>query len=581
MKSYSIRAVLPEETDRMLAKYPPLLKGLLFSRGIKTEEEAERFLNPDYERHTHSPFLLKGMDKAAERITEALKNGERIAVWSDYDADGIPGGVILHDFFKKLGYKNFENYIPHRHHEGFGLNFSGIDEVAERGATLLITVDCGIADEEKVKYAKGRGLDVVITDHHEPPQSGAPSAFAVVNHKQDGCEYPEKILCGAALAFKLVQALTFKLSTLNFKLATIFPVPKGWEKWLLDMVGIATLSDMVPLTGENRVLAHFGLKVLRKSPRRGLVKLLRKLRVEQRFLTEDDVGFTLSPRINAASRMGVPMDAFALLTATDENEAEKWSEHLNKINDERKGLVASMVKEIRQTMRKKFGDEEKKHSLIVMGNPNWRPSLLGLVANTLLGSFGCPVFLWGRNGDGIIKGSCRSATVSVVNLMAGSSAGTFMEYGGHEYSGGFSVSHEKIHILEEALVCALKKMPKTEEESGESFIDGQLSVDEVNYETFSHIEKLAPFGEGNPKPLFMFKKAEVKKVEQFGREKQHLKLVLSKSNGTYVNAIKFYAKPDDFAFALQSGGPVNLVAHLERSTFGDRVEFRLRIVDIL
>src|SRR3990167_8492496 len=203
---------------------------------------------------------MKDMEKAVERIVRAMQNNERIAIFSDYDADGIPGAVVLHDFFKKIGYANFENYIPDRHGEGFGLNAGAIEELAERGAKLLITIDCGIADTEEVSRANNLGMEVIITDHHLLSHF-IPPAYAILNPKQPDCAYPEKMLCGSGVIFKLIQALTTRLATSNWQLKT------GQEKWLLDMVGLATMADMVPLQGENRVFAHYGLTVLRKSRR--------------------------------------------------------------------------------------------------------------------------------------------------------------------------------------------------------------------------------------------------------------------------------------------------------------------------
>jgi len=372
------------------------IDNLLFHRGVKTSEEKEKFLNPDYEKHIHNPFLLKDAEKSAKRIIKAIENNEKIVIYSDYDADGIPAGVILHDFFKKIGFNNFINYIPHRHDEGFGLNNDAIEQFANDKVDLIITLDCGIGDIEAVKLAKQKEIDVIITDHHEP-HTELPPAFAIVDHKQKDCNYPEKILCGSGIAFKLVQAI------LQIKR---FEMKEGQEKWFLDMVGIATLSDMVPLIGENRVFASYGLKVLRKSPRKGLMRLFDHLRMNQRYITEDDIGFMIAPRINAASRMGVPMDAFLLLSTDNDDEAHKYVEHLDHINNERKGIVASLVKEVKKIIKERY--TENPRNVIVAGNPEWKPSLVGLVANICAEEFSKPVFLWGRDGDGVIKGSCRS-----------------------------------------------------------------------------------------------------------------------------------------------------------------------------
>jgi len=259
MGTYTLRDELPSSIREELSEYPPLMQELLYFRGIGTAEEAFHFLKPDYEEHLHDPFLLPDMEKAVVRILRAIENNEKVVIYSDYDMDGGPGGVILHDFFKKIGYEHFQNYIPHRHEEGYGLNVPAIEQFAKDGATLLITVDCGITDAEQVHVANELGIDVIITDHHLPAKQ-LPEAHAIINPKRKDSTYPFDGLCGAGVAFKVVQALIQKGN---------FELKEGWEKWLLDMAGLATIADMVPLRGENRALAHFGLAVLRKSPRPG------------------------------------------------------------------------------------------------------------------------------------------------------------------------------------------------------------------------------------------------------------------------------------------------------------------------
>ncbi len=550
------------------------IDNLLFHRGIKTPEEKQEFLNPDYNKHIHDPFLLKDAEKAAKRIIKAIENEEKIVIYSDYDADGIPAGVIFHDFFKKIGFKNFTNYIPHRHDEGFGLNTDAIKEFAKEKVNLLVTLDCGISDIDAVKLAKKKGIDVIITDHHEPHEE-LPPAFAIIDHKQKDCEYPEKILCGSGVGYKLIQAI-LKLNRFGLK--------EGHEKWLLDMVGLATLSDMVPLTGENRALAHFGMRVLKMSPRKGLMRLLGHLKIPQKHLTEDDISFMITPRINAASRMGVPMDAFRLLATNDDNEAHEYVQHLDKINNERKGTVAALVKEVKKIIAERHADNPR--NVIVAGNPEWRPSLLGLVANNLAEEYGKPAFLWGRDGDGVIKGSCRSGgTVSVVDLMHKAPAGTFSQYGGHAASGGFAVSNEAIHHLDDHLNVAFDLLAKEDKVIDPDFIDMELLLDDVNWNSYGSVEKLAPFGVGNKKPTFIFRDIKIAGIKEFGKEKNHLELNFKKGNGQSMNAMGFFMTADQFknkkGETIKSTDLIDLVATMEKSMFRGRTELRLRIVDIL
>ena len=553
MKKYSIRPWQGET----------LTEHLLHYRGHITKQQQDSFLNPHYEKDQHDPFLLKDIDTAVDRILKAIKGNESVVVYSDYDTDGIPGAVLFHDFFKKVGFNNFINYIPHRHDEGFGLHKDAIKEFAKEKVDLIITIDCGIADVASVKSANKLGIDVIITDHHMPGDE-IPPAFAIVNPKQEKCAYPEKMLCGSGVAFKLIQALIKKGN---------FDVAVGWEKWLLDMVGIATLSDMVPLTGENRVFAKYGLMVLRKSPRLGLQMLLKKAKTDQRFLTEDDIGFTIGPRINAASRMGVPKDAFKLLSATDIDQASLMVDHLDKINNERKGIVAAMVKEAKSHLKNR-----EDSGVIVLGNPEWKPSLLGLVANTLAEEFVKPVFLWGRDGDGVIKGSCRSDGVTdLVGLMKNTPDTTFLQFGGHAFSGGFSVDNKKIHTLGELLNTAFAQL-KSEKKVVEYLVDAELTLDRIDRETFKSIDLLSPFGVANEKPLFMFRNVTPTTIKSFGKEKNHLELIFTHKLRN-ISAISFFSTPEDWG--MKENVPLTLIAHIEKSMFRAREEIRLRIVDIL
>jgi single-stranded-DNA-specific exonuclease len=587
MTKYALKQNIPVDVDMALSAYHPFVRSLLHSRGITDTEAAEKFLNPNYDADLHDPFLLKGMDKAVKRILKAIDSNEKIGIFSDYDADGIPGAVVLHDFFKKIGYTNFVNYIPLRNEEGFGLSVSAIENLVSRGVKLIITIDCGITDVEEVAAANEAGVDVIITDHHLPAQAGLPpkdklpKAFAIVNPKQKGDGYPEKMLCGSGVIFKVIQALILEIRNSGLEIATTFPV--GWEKWLLDMVGLATLSDMVPLLGENRTLAHYGMKVLQKSPRAGLQKLFSLLKINQKNVTEDDIAFMITPRVNAASRMGVPRDAFLLLSTTDEVEAGMLAQHLNEKNDERKGVVAGMVKEVKKKMEAR--DTEEKH-VLVFGNPEWKPSLLGLVAGSFSDEHEKPVFFWGRNGEsgeeGIIKGSCRSSgDVNVVRLME-KVKDIFVDYGGHHGAGGFSLLQENIHTLEERLNKAFEELSAEGAllDAEENLIDKKISLDDVNWDMYSLVEKFMPFGFENPKPQFLFENVEIAGVKLFGKEQNHLELKFRNSKGKDVTAIAFFCTDKDFDVPLKAGKKINMVSTMEKSTFRNFPELRLRIVDL-
>ena len=336
---------------------------------------------------------------------------------------------------------------------------------------------------------------------------------------------------------------------------------------------------MVPLKGENRVFATYGLKVLRKSPRPGIKKLLKSLKISQKDLTEDDIAFMITPRINVASRMGNPIDAFRLLSTEDEKEAEELVEKLNGLNVERKGAVAGIVKEIHHKIKSRGLDDKK---VIVLGNPSWRPAVLGLVANSLMKEHRKPAFLWGRGEDEILKGSCRSeGETDVVALMQGVTEDIFIDRGGHKMSGGFSVSPEKIHLLEDALQNAYEKIYSEKVESIEDNIaDHLLSINDINFSLWGTVEKLAPFGIDNTKPVFLFKNVKPIEVKFFGKTKEHLEISFLKQDGRKVVAICFFANEDPRFNALTIDTPITLVATLEKSMFRGFPELRLRIVDV-
>jgi single-stranded-DNA-specific exonuclease len=555
----------PDDVQQSLSKYSSFLQQLLYTRGIKTEKEAEAFLHPSYDNDLHDPFLLHDMKVAVERILKAIAMEEHIVIYSDYDCDGIPGGVVLHDFFKSIGYKHFNNHIPHRHYDGFGLSVSAVESLTQKGVQLIVTIDCGTTDVEAVAKAKELGVDVIITDHHQAKET-LPGAVAIVN-PQVGDTYPFKGLCGAGVIFKVVQALIAEGD---------FDLKEGMEKWYLDMVGIATIADMVPLRDENRALAYYGLQVLRKSRRPGLQHLLRKQKADQRYLTEDDIGFTIGPRINASSRMGSPEEAFGMLSTLDEGEAGMYVERLEKLNKERKTMVSAMTKEVHKTM--KLLTEVP--SVIVLGNPEWRPSLVGLTANKLAEEYNRPAFVWGRDGNGKIKGSCRSNGVSSVITIMEEVAGHLLGFGGHHMAGGFEVDEEQIHTLPQAMNDVFIKMGHSADIDSELLVDMDLSLDEINSVVLDEQKMLAPFGMDNAKPLYKFTGVIAKEVSVFGKTKEHTKLHFD-TKGYAREAIAFFKLPTDFTVEPKAGIPMTFLAHLEQSYFTGRPQTRLRIVDIL
>jgi len=553
-----------------LGEYSDIVRTLLRSRGILDTGEAGRFLKVDFLRDSHDPFLLEGMRVAAERVVRAAKAGEKVVVWSDYDCDGIPGGVMLAEVLRTLG-ADVTHYIPHRHDEGYGLNVEGISELAMAGNGLVVTVDLGSTDIEPTAHAKRLGLELIITDHHTVPEV-LPEALAVINPHRQGSEYPFADLCGAGVAWKLVQAVLVLLREEEKNGGAVCPIAEGQEKWLLDLVGMATLADMVPLCGENRALAQYGLLVMRKNRRPGLRALLSLAKLNAEKLTEDDVGFMIAPRINAASRMDSPHIAARLLGEKDLGKVEDAARELQALNDERKSAVAVIVKEARHKLREHGRGAE---SIVVMGSTDWRPGVLGLVANKLMETDNVPVFLWGRHGETDLKGSCRSdGTVHVVEMMRAAS-GVLAGFGGHEMAGGFSLKEERAHELAAALEAAYRQ---TRREVGEEtvFIDLELSLADAD-RALREISQLAPFGVGNPKPLFAFRGALISQLKTFGKHHEHLELMLS-DGSRRLSAIAFFSAPEAFQKAPQEGIQCDVIGHLEAGWNG---RARVRLVEVL
>ena len=526
---------------------------------------------------------MEGMQAAVSRIMDALHAQETVAVWSDYDCDGVPGGALMADFFRSIGYP-IVSYIPERS-EGYGLNKDGILQLHEEGVTLIITVDCGITAIDEVLFAKEHGVEVIITDHHLPrieeaiqgeAQELLPNAVAVLNPHRAACTYPFKELCGTGVAFKLVEALIKKNSDVGCR---YFSFSEGQEKWLLDLVALATVADMVPLVGENRTLVHYGLVVLGKGRRKGLKALLEKMRVPLEYLTEDDISFSIAPKINAASRMKSPRLALELLTTSEEARAKEIAKELVQLNDARKLEGARVAKEVKHRL-----EGTTPGDVIVLGNPDWKPALLGIAATNIVETYQRPVCLWGKDGD-LIKGSCRSdGSVNIVSLMTQASD-VFEEFGGHEHSGGFSVKHDAIHTLQEVLTRVYAKVHNgaTQENNTTPDADITLTISELNQSAYSALRTLAPYGVGNRKPLFALEKVRIEKMIYFGAHKEHIRLSMSDDSARTIEAISFFVQRNAFKETvglLSVGDYVRIVGPFELSVFGSKKEFRLRIEDI-
>lgn len=562
MKQWVVRGEIPDDVSAELAGLPEITKKLLFYRNIKTRKEAEEFLSPQYGSDEHNPLKIFNMDKAVERILKAVRDNERVVVFGDYDADGICASVVFHDFFKKIGFENFHVHIPDRYLDGYGLSAIAIEEFAKQKAKLIITLDCGITNFKETEKANSLGIDVIIIDHHLPPEN-LPPACAVVDLKQKDETYPFNSLAGAGIAFKTVCAI---IKTGRFKIVS------GWEKWLLDVVAIATVADMVPIVKENRTLVHYGLKVLKKTQRPGLLSFYKRCSLSPSYITEDDLSFTIAPRLNVAGRMDHATVSFNLLITQSRQEADWIGGRLEELSAERRRVVDDIMRKIEA----EFGSGEPE--VVATGDESWSPGVLGLTANRVMEKYNCPVFLWGKGG-GNIKGSCRSnGAVHLVDFMNELPKDLFLDIGGHAMSAGFTVELSKAENLKKEIIGLYEKYPKKEIDDVIN-IDKEIKIDEVDWTLFSVIESLQPFGAENPKPVFAFHGVGIFRVKKFGNGGVHLQIDFKRTDGTVISAIGFFmAQEKDFD--LKAGDKIDLAATLEKNCYRGKEELRLRIIDI-
>lgn len=539
----------------------------LFKRiGIEGEEEKKKFLAPDYDRDLHDSKLLPDAEKAFERIFQAITTGEKIAIYSDYDCDGIPGATILSEFLRDLGVRHLEVYIPDRNTLGYGLHKDILEKIINLKTTLLITIDLGTTAKEAIDLAESSGVNVIVIDHHEAPDV-LPKPFALINPKLKNSKYPFKELCGTGLTYKVILGFLEKYRE-------YFKYPVGKEKWLLDLVALSTIADQVPLIDENRTLAKYGLLVMKKGKRPGLLALALKSKINIKNINEDDINFSIAPKINAASRMDEAYKAYQLLSAQDKDVATVLAEDLAQLSDKRKIIVANMLKEANKNIKVR-GFE----NIICVGSPTWSPGLLGLLASKLTEHYKKTTFVWGRTNGAkeIIKGSCRSyGEADVVEIMK-NTKDSFIDIGGHKKAGGFSVKDGEIHELPINLEKAFKKSKNVKEEEAIDFVEFDPFF--VSRQGAQEMDRFSPFGMGNLKPLFEIKDILLEKIKLFGKEKNHIELSLS-LDGQKIQAIAFFKKPEDYKRVPKEGEMISVLGFVEKSFFGGYEKIRIRIEDI-
>ena len=557
---YTVRENPPKDIQDALQVYEPLTQRLLYTRGITNQQEAESFFKKEWA--ATNPYHYNDMEKAARRLLDAVAAGETIGIISDYDCDGIPAAAILYVTLSTLGHKKITHYIPNRNADGFGLNKEGIDKMINHGASVVCILDCGTSNPEEVATMSRSGIDTIILDHHLAGET-VPESFAMINPALEA-NSPEPHPCAAGVTYLLLQALIQQAQQTSL---TQKP-PIGWEKWQLDIVGLATISDMVPMRGINRQFAHYGLQVFRKSPRPGIQALCSALNIDQRSATQDEIAFLIIPRINAASRMGEAETAFSLLTTDDIEKAITLTETLSALNNKRKTTVATMTRSAnRQAEQKNKGKE-----VWVFGSREWKPSLVGLVAQKISESYGKTVFVWGQGGDEtkvVIKGSCRSATCDVHTIMQ-NAADMFAEYGGHRQAGGFTLAANAEVALEDALNAVA--VPK-EQSRHTHTVDTECQANAIAA-IHQLGEQFAPFGIENEPIRIAIPHCTVQEQFWFGKNKEHARYTFSDDTGR-VHGIAFFAKDSKTITAERNQTLRAVIGQVEWDAFRGRPHLRV------
>ncbi len=501
------------------------IANVILKRGFCEVDDINDFLYPALNK-LPSPNLLKDLKKGAERIAKAIINNEKIAVYGDYDADGVTATALLLLFMKDIEIK-CEFYIPNRLKEGYGLKKEAVDFLKSKEVNLIITVDCGINSCEIVEYGKQKGIDFVITDHHEPGEK-LPDAIAVINPKRKDCYFPFKELAGVGVAFYLLIELRKTLREWGF----FKKVSEPNLKQFLDLVAIGTIADLVPLLGPNRIFVKYGLKEINKTKKRGLKTLREELLLET--LDVKSISFRIAPRINASGRVSSPLEALKLLLTSDEEKAKLLVKQLHKNNTHRQKLEEIVLNEAIELIENKPGK-----LTYCLFSPNWHSGVLGIVAGRLVDKYNRPCFVLTRIDGGLIKGSGRSVEGFPLDKILLSMRDLLVEYGGHKLACGITLYEKDLERFSEELEKLAKKILKDSELFQIYNIDSTLEVEDVDNAFFDQIDMLEPFGMGNPEPIFLVKNVRVINHRYVGSKENHLKLFLKKNNLSF-NGIGFY-----------------------------------------
>lgn len=555
---------------------PPVLANLLVQRGIETYNEATRFFNPKLS-DLHDPFLMKDMDRAVERIDRAVQNGEKIMVYGDYDVDGCTAVALVYTFLRSRGHENLTFYIPDRYTEGYGVSISSIDYAERKGVSLVIALDCGIKAVEKVDYATSKGIDFIICDHHLPGDK-IPEAVAVLDPKREDCHYPFDELSGCGVGFKLVQGYAQKKG-----------IPFSEVEKLLDLVVVSTAADIVPLVGENRILAYYGLKRLNEAPRKGLHSIINICGLDKHIITIDDIVFKIGPRINAAGRMRVDPDdpdaapsgghkAVEMLIELDEAMAKECSKSIDEFNQSRKSIDRNVTIEAHDIIE---GSEEmKSHKSIVIYNPKWMKGIVGIVASRLIETYYKPTVVLTMSNN-FATGSARSVAGFDLYQAVESCSDLLENFGGHMYAAGLTMKPENIeeftrrfHAYVEEHIDPALLVPQVD-------IDSELLFSDITPSFRAVLSRFQPFGPGNTAPVFktcgVSNRGDAKLV---GAEREHLKMDLTQRQkpNTTIGAIAFQ-QPTHYEW-IRNGRPIDVCYTIVENHYRGSTTPQLRVKDI-
>ena len=553
---------------------------MLVVRGIQTAEEARAFVRPSLDK-LHDPFLMKDMDKAVERLHQAITQGEKILIYGDYDVDGTTAVAVMYRFLDKMIQEQgttsqdiIDYYIPDRYTEGYGVSTQGIDYAAANGCGLIITLDCGIKAVEKVAYAASKGIDVIVCDHHTPGDE-LPEAVAVLNMKRNDCPYPYKDLSGCGVGFKLAQAYTQRYlieakgnEAIRLSGERLLP--------LLQLLAMSIASDIVPITGENRILAHFGIQQLNKAPFTGLSAIMQVASIEAKTLTINDLVYKIGPRINACGRMKSGRAAVELLLTDDPVFARQQAEEVNHHNEDRRDCDTETTKEALAQLQEDPTFAERRSTVVYA--PHWHKGVVGIVASRLTETYYRPTIVLTAGEDGIISGSARSVGGFDIYAAIDSCLDLLTNFGGHKYAAGLSMHIDNLPAFCERFEHYVATHIREDQLQPTLQIEAELQLGDITKQFYNVLRHLEPFGPGNPRPLFVSRRLiNHRDTRAVGKEREHLRLdVTDRLNA--ITGIAFGRA--DMAEYIQNGNAVDICYELNENTFNHYTTIQMMVQDI-